>query len=38
MLNRDVVFMQDVPMADTKMEVERFKRGSGFEVGATYNF
>ena len=37
-LNRDVVFVQDVPNANTKMEVERFKRGAGFEIGASYNF
>ena len=37
-LNRDVVFVQDVPNANTKMEVERFKRGTGFEIGASYNF
>lgn len=37
LLNRDVVFEQEVPLLDQKMEVERFKRGAGFEVGISYN-
>ena len=36
-LNRDVVFEQEVPSLDTNVEVERFKSGSSFEVGISYN-
>lgn len=37
LLNRDVVFRQDVPKTGQKIEVERFKKGIGFEVGFSYN-
>ena len=36
-LNRDVVFEQEVPSLDTNVEVERFKSGASFEVGISYN-
>lgn len=38
LLNRDVVFRQDVPKdGGRKVEVERYKKGIGFEVGFSYN-
>lgn len=37
LLNRPVVFKQEVPSTGEKVEVERFKRGSSFEIGITYN-
>lgn len=38
LLNRDVVFRQDVPKdGGRKVEVERYKKGMGFEVGFSYN-
>lgn len=37
LLNRDVVFEQDIPQTGGKMEVERFKTGTNFEIGFTYN-
>lgn len=37
LLNQPVVFKQDVPATGEKVEVERFKRGSSFEIGITYN-
>lgn len=36
-LNRDIVFEQEVPTQNSKLEVERFKAGTGFELGITYN-
>ena len=36
-LNRDVVFEQEVPSLDRNVEVERFKNGAGFEIGISYN-
>lgn len=38
LLNRAVVFKQDVPKTGQNMEVERYKRGTSFEVGASYKF
>lgn len=35
-LNRDVVFEQDVPLTGGKEVVERFKTGTNFEIGFTY--
>lgn len=37
LLNQPVVFKQEVPHTGEKKEVERFKRGSSFEIGITYN-
>lgn len=37
LLNQSVVFKQEVPATGEKVEVERFKRGSNFEIGITYN-
>lgn len=36
LLNQPVVFKQEVPSTGEKVEVERFKRGSNFEIGITY--
>lgn len=38
LLNRAVVFKQEVPKTGEYIEVERFKEGTGFEVGVSYNF
>lgn len=35
-LNRDVIFEQDVPLTGGKEVVERFKAGTNFEIGFTY--
>ena len=35
-LNRDVIFEQDVPLTGGKEAVERFKTGTNFEIGFTY--
>lgn len=35
-LNRDVIFEQDVPLTGGKEVVERFKTGTNFEIGFTY--
>lgn len=35
-LNRDVIFEQDVPLTGVKEVVERFKTGTNFEIGFTY--
>lgn len=35
-LNQDIVFRQEVPSQNTTLEVERFKRGTSFEVGFSY--
>lgn len=37
LLNQPVVFKQEVPSTGEKVEVERFKKGSSFEIGITYN-
>ena len=37
LLNRDVVFKQDVPSTNEVIEVERYKEGTSFEVGFSYN-
>ena len=36
LLNRAVVFKQEVPSNGTEVEVERYKRGTNFEIGFTY--
>lgn len=36
LLNQPVIFKQEVPSTGEKVEVERFKRGSSFEIGITY--
>lgn len=36
LLNQPVIFKQEVPSTGEKVEVERFKRGSSFELGITY--
>ena len=38
MLNRDIVFEQDVPSTGATVEVERFKTGAGMELGVSYAF
>ena len=38
MLNRAVVFKQDVPSTGEEVEVERYKRGASFDVGFNYKF
>ncbi|WP_373721224.1 TonB-dependent receptor [Bacteroides heparinolyticus] len=38
LLNRTVVFKQEVPSTGQTIEVERYKRGTGIEIGASYNF
>ena len=35
LLNQPVIFKQEVPSTGEKVEVERFKRGSSFEIGIT---
>ncbi|WP_300726417.1 TonB-dependent receptor [uncultured Bacteroides sp.] len=37
LLNRSVIFKQEVPQTGKELEVERFKRGTSFEIGVTYN-
>lgn len=37
LLNRDILFKQEVPTTGKKVEVERFKKGTNFEVGFSYN-
>lgn len=37
LLNRSVVFKQDVPNTGQKIEVERYKKGTNFEVGVSLN-
>lgn len=37
LLNRDVIFEQEVPTTRQKVEVERYKKGMSFEVGVSYN-
>lgn len=38
LLNRAVVFKQEVPKTGQTVEVERYKKGANFEIGASYNF
>ena len=38
LLNRAIVFKQEVPKTGEYIEVERFKEGTSFEVGVSYNF
>ena len=38
LLNRDIVFKQDVPKTGQNIEVERYKKGTNFEIGVSYNF
>lgn len=37
LLNQDILFKQEVPTTGDKVEVERFRKGTGFEVGFSYN-
>ena len=37
MINHDIIFRQEVKNG-TKVEVERYKRGTGFELGMSYSF
>lgn len=37
LLNRAIVFDQEVPQTGKTLEVERFKRGSSFEIGISYD-
>lgn len=36
LLNQDILFKQEIPETGKNMEVERFKKGTGFEVGISY--
>ena len=36
LLGRDIVFKQEVPTTDSKVEVERYKYGTNFELGFNY--
>ena len=36
LLNRAIIFKQDVPSTGEVVEVERFKEGASFEVGFSY--
>ena len=36
LLNRDVLFKQDVPQTGETVEVERYRKGTSFEVGFSY--
>ena len=36
LLGRDIVFKQEVPVTGEKVEVERFKEGTNFEIGINY--
>ena len=38
LLNRAIVFKQEVPKTGEYVEVERFKEGTAFEIGISYNF
>lgn len=38
LLNRDILFKQEVPNTGQTIEVERYKRGTSFEIGASYAF
>lgn len=37
LLNQDILFKQEVPTTGDKVEVERFRKGIGFEVGFSYD-
>ena len=37
LLNQDILFKQEVPTTGDKVEVERFRKGTGFEVGFSYD-
>ena len=37
LLNQDILFKQEVPTTGDKVEVERFRTGTGFEVGFSYD-
>ena len=37
LLNQDILFKQEVPTNGDKVEVERFRKGTGFEVGFSYD-
>ena len=37
LLNQDILFKQEAPTTGEKVEVERFRKGTGFEVGFSYN-
>ena len=36
LLNQPVIFRQEVPKTGETLEVEKFKRGSSFEIGVSY--
>ena len=36
LLNRDVIFKQEVPVTGEEVEVERYKKGANFEIGFSY--
>ena len=36
LLNRNVIFKQEVPSTGTEVEVERYKKGTDFEIGFSY--
>lgn len=36
LLNRDIIFKQEVPATGKEVEVERYKKGTGFEIGISY--
>lgn len=38
LLNRDIIFKQDIPLTGEVMEVERFKKGMKIEIGFSYKF
>lgn len=38
LMNRAVVFRQEVPKTGQNIEVERYKKGTNFEIGASYHF
>ena len=37
LLNQDILFKQEVPTTGDKVEVERFRKGTSFEVGFSYD-
>lgn len=38
LLNRALVFEQEVPQTNRTVEVERYRRGTGFEIGLNLKF
>lgn len=38
LLNQDIIFKQEVPKTGQTIEVERYKKGINFEIGASYVF